>query len=167
MRSAYALSCTRLRSRHARWFGRTPDGRARLLKSLVSLQWGHLEALVSPSPNQVIFKSNVLAMDKLSSGEMAPSPVTCASLSGYPSIMLRSRPFYGCATLNVDIQPFKRILCFLHAAIQKSLVLDEVDNFLFKSPPLDVHEKPPKSSVCPNEIFLAKAHAVPFQSNKS
>lgn len=61
--------------------------RARLLESLVSLQWAHLEVLVSPPPNQVIFKSNVLAMDKLCSGEMAPSPVTCASLSGYASIM--------------------------------------------------------------------------------
>lgn len=26
--------------------------------------------------------------------------------------MLRSHPFYGCQTLNVDLQPFARIHCF-------------------------------------------------------
>lgn len=31
------------------------------LESLVSIHWGHLEALVYHTPNQVIFESNILA----------------------------------------------------------------------------------------------------------
>lgn len=91
----------------------------------MSIDRGDLKTLVSSSPDQVISGSKVLQpTDYVCSGEMAPSLVTCASSYAYPSIILRSHPFYGCITFpSSHFYTQVWMFCFLRAETHGILVL--------------------------------------------